>query len=314
MAASFNILTQERVALLSAYTLKILAVVTMLIDHAAYVLWLSGQLGGAVYTLMRAVGRISFVLFAFLLVNGMEKTSNPRRYFTRVVLFAVISQVPFSMAFSRENYAADAVTAAGFSVSFYPAWTLALLGFGIWLAYFGCVCRWKPDWSLLAVAAALVLPYMSVSAGGYTLIGSDLSIFYTLAISMALCLSASKLIEAIKARDGGRPAALLFLAALAAGVLVQPLADYGLFGLLLIASLYLARSNRAAQCVIIALWCILEYYFKLHSMLYALCAMLALIPIALYNGERGHKMGLGFYLVYPVHLCIFSLIGFALSR
>ncbi len=186
---------------MTAYAVKLIAVFTMLIDHAAYILRLCGLLGGMGYGLMRSVGRIAFVLFAFLLVNGIEKTSNPHRYFSRLSLFAVISQVPFSMAFSSENYTADAVTATGFYVSFYPAWTLALLSFGIWLTYFGCVCRWKPDWSLLTIAAALTLPLMYVTAGGYTLIGSNLSIFYTLAFSVALCLSASALIEAIKARD-----------------------------------------------------------------------------------------------------------------
>ncbi len=299
---------------MTAYAVKLIAVFTMLIDHAAYILRLCGLLGGMGYGLMRSVGRIAFVLFAFLLVNGIEKTSNPHRYFSRLSLFAVISQVPFSMAFSSENYTADAVTATGFYVSFYPAWTLALLSFGIWLTYFGCVCRWKPDWSLLTIAAALTLPLMYVTAGGYTLIGSNLSIFYTLAFSVALCLSASALIEAIKAREGVFRAALLFLTAAAGTMLYQPWADYGLFGLGLIAALYVARSNRVIQCLIIALWCILEYYVRLGNMIYALFAMLAIIPIALYNGERGHKMGIAFYIIYPAHLFIFALIGFALSR
>lgn len=299
---------------MTAYAIKLIAVFTMLIDHAAYVLWLCGRLGGTGYVLMRSVGRISFVLFAFLLMNGMEKTSNPRHYFSRLVLFAVISQVPFSIAFSSENYAAGAVTATGFSVFFHPSWTAALLSCGIWLAYFGYVCRWKPDWSLLALAAALILPHLRASAGGCTVLGSDLSIFYTLAISMALCLCADGLYKALTARRGILRALLLLSAAVAAVIVIQPAADYGLYGLILIAALFIARKNRWAQCVVIVLWCVAEYYFKLHSLVYALYAMLAIFPVLMYSGDRGRKMGTGFYLVYPVHLCIFSLIGFALSR
>lgn len=313
MAASFSICRRE-VYTLSAFAIKLIAVFTMLIDHAAYILWLCGRLGGSAYVFLRSVGRISFVLFAFLLVNGMEKTSNPRRYFSRLVLFAVISQVPFSIAFSSENYAAGAVTAAGFLVSFHPAWTAALLSGGIWLIYFGCVCRWKPDWSLLALASALVLPHLRVSVGGCTVLGSDLSIFYTLAVSMALCLCADGLHRALSERRGIARALLLLAAAVAAVIVIQPAADYGLYGLILIAALFIARKNRWAQCVVIVLWCVAEYYFKLHSFVYALYAMLAVFPVLMYSGERGRKMGMGFYLVYPVHLCIFSLLGFALSR
>lgn len=298
---------------MTAYAIKLIAVFTMLIDHAAYILWLCGRLGGTGYVFLRSIGRISFVLFAFLLVNGMEKTSNPHRYFSRLLLFALISQVPFSLAFSSENYMAGAV-AAGLSVSFHPAWVMLLLSCGIWLVYFGGSCRWKADWSLLALAVALVLPLMHVTAGGYTLLGSELSIFYTLAISMALCLCADGLYKALTARRGILRALLPFAAAVAAVIFIQPVADYGFFGLALIVALYIARKSCWAQVAVIMLWCIAEYYFKLHSLVYALYAMLAIFPVLMYKGERGRKMGIGFYLVYPVHLCIFSLIGFALSR
>ncbi|MBP3540149.1 MAG: hypothetical protein J6J62_09925, partial [Oscillospiraceae bacterium] len=97
-------------------------------------------------------------------------------------------------------------------------------------------------------------------------------------------------------------------------VIVDDKNVYGFFGLALIVALYIARKSCWAQVAVIMLWCIAEYYFKLHSLVYALYAMLAIFPVLMYKGERGRKMGIGFYLVYPVHLCIFSLIGFALSR
>ena len=47
---------------------------------------------------LRVVGRLSFPLFAYLLVLGMETTRNIRNYFIRLFVFAFISQVPFFLA------------------------------------------------------------------------------------------------------------------------------------------------------------------------------------------------------------------------
>lgn len=47
---------------------------------------------------LRVVGRLSFPLFAYLLVLGMETTRNIRNYFIRLFVFAFISQAPFFLA------------------------------------------------------------------------------------------------------------------------------------------------------------------------------------------------------------------------
>lgn len=63
----------------------------MTIDHVGAVLYPQLQI-------LRIIGRISFPLFAYLLVLGMENTRNIRNYFIRLFIFAFISQVPFSLA------------------------------------------------------------------------------------------------------------------------------------------------------------------------------------------------------------------------
>jgi hypothetical protein len=45
----------------------------------------------------RIVGRMAFPLFAYLLVLGMESTGNMRGYLTRLLIFAAVSQIPFSL-------------------------------------------------------------------------------------------------------------------------------------------------------------------------------------------------------------------------
>ena len=73
--------------ILSGSALKVIAVVTMLIDHIAshllrngYVLINAAGFRLTLYSAMRIIDRISFPLFAFLLVEGFFKTTNKRRY------------------------------------------------------------------------------------------------------------------------------------------------------------------------------------------------------------------------------------------
>jgi hypothetical protein len=71
--------------------LKWIAVVTMTVDHI-------GLLFYPQYPIFRVIGRIAFPLFAYLLVLGMESTHDTRGYFNRLLFFALLSQVPYSLA------------------------------------------------------------------------------------------------------------------------------------------------------------------------------------------------------------------------
>ena len=71
--------------------LKWIAIITMTIDHVGAVLFPE-------FEVLRLIGRLSFPLFAYLLILGMENTRNIRNYFTRLFIFALISQVPFYLA------------------------------------------------------------------------------------------------------------------------------------------------------------------------------------------------------------------------
>lgn len=299
---------------MSAFALKLIAVVSMLIDHAAYTLCLAGEFSGRGYVCMRAVGRIAFPLFAFMIVNGFEKTRDVRRYFSRLALFAVISQPMYRLAFTAGNYGAQALTGGGFALSLTAANIgIPVLAALIAAAYLILACRGRVERSLLWVCAALVLPYVRLEACGVSLLGGKLNVFYTLALGLALIAAA----DALRRARGGREAVLraltLLLAAAAAALLLQKDADYGYMGLALIAALYLARSRRAYQAGVIALWCVCEYAVMRSSMLFALSGMLAAVPVLLYDGRLGARMR-GFYFVYPVHLGIFYALIFLISH
>lgn len=111
--------------------LKILACVTMLLDHIGLtvILPMYQSMSGSpflyyLYWLLRIVGRMAFPLYCFLLVEGLTHTSNLRRYGLRLLAGAVLAEVPFDLLFYGR------LTLEGQNVM----WTL-LLGFllGIWM-------------------------------------------------------------------------------------------------------------------------------------------------------------------------------------
>ena len=81
---------------LSNFDLKILAIITMTIDH----------IGAIIYPnidAFRIIGRISFPIFCFLLVEGFKHTHNRFRYFIRLLLFAIITQPIYDYAFNNHE-------------------------------------------------------------------------------------------------------------------------------------------------------------------------------------------------------------------
>ncbi len=95
---------------ISGSTLKLIAVITMLIDHtgAAVISTIYRhpaiaadpglqELWRNIYNLSRDIGRIAFPIFCFLLVEGFLHTRNPAKYAWRLFCFALISEIPFDL-------------------------------------------------------------------------------------------------------------------------------------------------------------------------------------------------------------------------
>lgn len=93
---------------LSGSWLKILAVVTMLVDHvSAFLLYDNPEFQTILFSLrgravtgcilLRMIGRLAFPLFAFLLVEGFLHTHDRKKYGLNLFIFALLSEIPWNL-------------------------------------------------------------------------------------------------------------------------------------------------------------------------------------------------------------------------
>lgn len=69
----------------------------MLVDHIGEVFFPN-------ILVLRIVGRISFPIFAFLIVEGYFHSRNLRKYFIRLGFLAIISEIPFDLTFFDQYF------------------------------------------------------------------------------------------------------------------------------------------------------------------------------------------------------------------
>ena len=82
----------KRYQVLDGTMLKILAMISMVLDHVGDLFFPGG-------TWLRAAGRLAMPIFAFCIAEGYAHTRDRKKYLLRMGLFALISEIPFDLAF-----------------------------------------------------------------------------------------------------------------------------------------------------------------------------------------------------------------------
>ena len=107
-----------RFQILSGSMLKLLACIAMLIDHTGAIIlshyppaltelfYINGK-GITFYRIVRDIGRCAFPIFCFLIVEGFLHTHDRRKYGRNLLLFAIISEIPWNFMFANTWYYAD---------------------------------------------------------------------------------------------------------------------------------------------------------------------------------------------------------------
>ncbi len=76
---------------MSNFQLKLIALITMTIDHIGFIMMSPYDPN---YVLFRSIGRLAFVIFAFLTTEGVLKTRNQSRYIFVLLTFAFVIDIP----------------------------------------------------------------------------------------------------------------------------------------------------------------------------------------------------------------------------
>lgn len=101
--------------ILDGSILKLIAIITMLIDHLALILLSNesfateailtiGSKQISIYFILRKVGRLAFPIFCFLITQGFLHTKNLKKYLLNLLVFAFVSEIPFNLMISGKLF------------------------------------------------------------------------------------------------------------------------------------------------------------------------------------------------------------------
>ncbi len=258
------------------YQLKIIAITAMLIDHIGAI-FLSPDVNYGLYLMCRSIGRIAFPIFVFLIVEGFYHTSNLKKYLLRLGVFALISEVPFDLAFYKYHY----------GISFLDDLNKAVNQPSHFKLLFDRLIAAQNVFFTLFLGL-LLITLMNMVERRFNKNMTD----YAIANSID---------------------AVLVITICAASYVLDT--DYSIAGILMIVAYFLFRGNITMLALstifimgtMLCNWLAFFQYNNPRSII-AILAVLAIIPIRFYNGKKGKNIKYLFYAFYPVHLLLLFFI------
>ena len=83
---------RKKYQILDGTTLKLIAMISMVFDHA-------GDMFFPDVMWPRMIGRLAMPIFSFFIAEGFSHTRDKKKYLCRLGIFALISEIPFDLAF-----------------------------------------------------------------------------------------------------------------------------------------------------------------------------------------------------------------------
>lgn len=227
---------------MSAFALKLIACITMFIDHLGYIIYN----GNASW--LNCIGRLAFPIFAFQISEGYCHTKDVKKYMFRLMLFAIISQFPFAL-------------------------------------------------------------FHSIISDEFSL-----NVIFTLLFGMLSILVYDKSNKILGV-----------LTAFSLGIIAQlTKCDYGFYGVIIILLFYLTRNNKKLLVTSFSTVTAMRYAYNIlkyhkygmtalktlfiHNLPFAICTILSVAIIALYNKQKGSNTKYWLYIFYPAHLLLLYII------
>lgn len=294
---------------------KIIAMVTMLIDHVGLTFGSDGLrlFSYPTTAVLRTIGRIALPLYAYNIINGWKYTKNKSEYIYRLVLFMSISQIPFSILANKSNFISVFASLRDFiSLVFSTAPTNHLILGAVFLTTRFLLYGKRDLKTSIALVFASLFAVLNVSTEANLVYtdSSTLSVFYTLG-------TAAYVINEIEIFRDSTIEKNMFNQVLRVVSIVSIIyffctnSDYSYMGLFLVLALYSARSSKYYQLFIMTVWNFILYWGAPAPYNYFFFASLvSVLIIYLYNGVKGYSpkwFQYFSYIFYPVHLLILGL-------
>jgi len=306
---------------MTAFVLKIIASICMLIDHT-----------GAIFPtpeIFRLIGRIVFPIYAYMIAQGCKHTKNINKYLFRLGVFAIISEIPFDLAFYR--YFGNPFGVNYFSETnvFYTLF----LGAACIAVYERLKTKQRP-WLVLVFLLIIPVSVSIIFIFPNTRWQTPLSIGFAAYTAAALWLSQSLPEADVNAKTMLPRKSLALITTVPVFMLGSILStDYGMYGIIYILIFFLAKpDNRITRTIAMTSVVFLEYAYPY---IFGLCynrgirlfslpgkmmmfqqnlnefwfALIAVILVFLYNGKQGPKVKWPFYVFYPVHIAVLAAIS-----
>lgn len=314
---------------ISGSSLKIAAVIAMIFDHTAWcildtLLIKSGVKITDFYSplsqisvspvlcvlspLFHTIGRITFPIMLFLLVEGVKYSRNKKKYIRNMAVFALVSEIPFNLAFRKSVFAPDGPTGVLEGQNVFVTLTLGLTA----LVLIEKIQKTEKLRPFISAVSFSGMPVFCVAVSWYFVKKMALSFGCEVKITPVALLSVAGvviyfLLTKNYDREKRHKADLILLITALFSLLTFIFgADYKFVGVTALVIIYLLRSDKDRSFISGCAYLTANSYLEAGS-------FLALPLIYAYNGKRGARLKYLFYIIYPAHLLILFFIRIALK-